>query len=57
MLAAADSPDGMHVAGWNLKPMRGDMAGYWRVEVNNRWRLVFRYEDGVAVDVDFVDYH
>ena len=33
------------------------MAGLWSVSVSGNWRVVFRCEDGEAVDVDLVDYH
>jgi proteic killer suppression protein len=27
------------------------------VTVRANWRIIFRFEDGDAFDVDFVDYH
>ena len=33
------------------------MAGLWSVTVSGNWRVVFRFEDSEAVDVDLVDYH
>ena len=27
------------------------------VSVSGNWRVTFRFEDGDAVDVDYVDYH
>ena len=33
------------------------MAGWWSVRVTGNWRVVFRFEDGKAVDVDLIDYH
>ena len=41
----------------NLHPLKGDLKGFWAVTVRANWRIIFRFEDGVAVDVDFVDYH
>ena len=38
-------------------PLRGDRAGQWSVRVSGNWRVVFRFEDGEAVDVDLIDYH
>jgi len=29
----------------------------WSVRASGNWRVVFRFEDGEAVDVDLVDYH
>ena len=33
------------------------MKGYFAVTVSGSWRVIFRFEDGSAVDVDYVDYH
>ena len=33
------------------------LQGQWRVRVSGNWRVVFRFEDGEAVDVDLIDYH
>jgi toxin HigB-1 len=32
-------------------------AGFWSVAVSGNWRVVFRFEDGNASDVDLIDYH
>ena len=47
----ADAP------GFRLHPLKGDRAGQWSVRVSGNWRVVFRFEDGEAVDVDLIDYH
>ena len=33
------------------------MAGLWSIRVSGNWRVIFRFEDNEAVDVDLVDYH
>ena len=43
--------------GYRLHPLKGDMAGLWSVSVSGNWRVVFRFEDSEAVDVDLVGYH
>ena len=43
--------------GYRLHPLKGDMAGLWSIRVSGNWRVVFRFEDSEAVDVDLVDYH
>jgi toxin HigB-1 len=47
----------MSQPGYALHPLRGDLAGFWSVRVSGNWRVIFRFEDGHAVDVDLVDYH
>ena len=39
------------------KVPEGELAGFWAVTVRANWRIVFRFEDGHAVDVDYLDYH
>lgn len=40
-----------------LHALKGDLKGFWAVTVRANWRIVFRFDDGDASDVDFVDYH
>lgn len=43
--------------GNRLEALRGDLRGYHSIRVNDRWRIIFRFHDGNASDVDIVDYH
>ena len=43
--------------GWRLHPLKGALKGFWSVTITGNWRLLFRFEDGDAFDVDLVDYH
>ena len=40
-----------------LHPLRGDLKGHFAVLVSGNWRVTFRFEEGAAVDVDYLDYH
>ena len=42
---------------FRLHPLRGDLKGVWAVTVRANWRIVFRFHDDIAEDVDFIDYH
>ena len=60
ILAALDlsrGPEGMNLPGFRLHELKGPMKGHWAVAVSGNWRVTFRFEDGAAVDVDYVDYH
>lgn len=57
MLARASEPRELDNPGWRLHSLKGGLAGCWSVRVTGNWRLVFRFEDGEAVDVDLIDYH
>ncbi len=43
--------------GNRLELLKGDLAGYYSIRVNDRWRIVFRWEDNNAHEVSLVDYH
>ena len=47
----------MGLPGYKLHPLKGDLAGFWSVSVSGNWRIIFRFEDGAAHDVDLIDYH
>ena len=60
ILAALDrsrEPEGMDLPGFRLHELRGRLKGHYAVSVSGNWRVTFRFEDGSAVDVDYVDYH
>jgi toxin HigB-1 len=40
-----------------LHALHGDRQGQWAMTINGPWRLVFRFADGNAHDVEIVDYH
>jgi toxin HigB-1 len=43
--------------GNRLEALKGDLRGMHSIRVNARWRIVFRWADGDAHEVRFVDYH
>ena len=56
-LQEASHPHSADAPGFRLHPLTGDRAGQWSVRVTGNLRVVFRFEDGEAVDVDLIDYH
>lgn len=40
-----------------LHQLKGDMRDLWSVTVNGNWRVVFRFEDGNAYVLNYLDYH
>ena len=57
LLDEATEPRNMDLPGFRLHSLKGDRAGQWSVSVTGNWRIVFRFADGEAVDVDLLDYH
>jgi proteic killer suppression protein len=43
--------------GWRLHALKGDLAGVWSISVSGNWRVIFRFAEGEAHDVDLTDYH
>jgi proteic killer suppression protein len=56
-LDAAESPRALDLPGYRLHPLKGDREGLWSVTISGNWRVVFRFEEGNAFDVDLLDYH
>jgi proteic killer suppression protein len=60
ILAALDVAmrvEDIDLATFRLYRLRGERKGMWAVTVRANWRIVFRFADGDASDVDFIDYH
>ena len=56
-LHAAPAVAHMDLPGFRLHPLKGQMKGFWSVTVRANWRVIFRFVEGHAEDVDLVDYH
>ena len=56
-LDEATRPPQLDLPGFRLHPLKGDLAGYWSITVSTNRRIIFRFEQGDATDVDLVDYH
>jgi toxin HigB-1 len=47
----------MNFPGSRFHPLTGNLKGFYSVWVNGNWRIIFRYENGEAKNVDLIDYH
>lgn len=43
--------------GNRLEALGGDWTGFHSIRINQQWRIVFRWEDGYAYDVQIIDDH
>ena len=57
LMAATDMQSLASPAGNRLEALRGDRAGYHSIRINEQWRICFRWDSGVAEEVEIVDYH
>jgi proteic killer suppression protein len=43
--------------GNHLELMKGDLAGFHSIRINDQWRIIFRWSDKGATEVKITDYH
>jgi proteic killer suppression protein len=49
--------EALDLPGFRLHALKGDLKGFWSITVRANWRVIFRFQNGQALDVDLVDYH
>ncbi len=42
---------------WRLHELSGNLKDHWSLTVNGNWRIIFKFEQGNAYVVDYLDYH
>jgi proteic killer suppression protein len=57
MLAVTDRVDNLQSPVLRLHQLKGDMKGHWAVDVSGAWRITFKFINGEAIDVNYVQYH
>jgi len=57
VLNCAQQPEDMNLPGFHFHALKGDLKGFWSVTVRANWRVIFRFHNGDAYDVDLIDYH
>ena len=56
-LDRSQKPTDLDLPGYRLHALKGNLRGFWSITISGNWRMVFRFEDGDALDVDLIDYH
>jgi proteic killer suppression protein len=41
----------------HLEKLSGNLTGFYSVRINKQWRIVFKWEDNQAFEVEILDYH
>jgi proteic killer suppression protein len=57
VLNRATGPNDLDLPGFRLHPLKGDRKGFYGVTVRANWRVIFRFAEGHACDVELIDYH
>jgi proteic killer suppression protein len=40
-----------------LEKLKGNLKDFYSIRVNNQWRIIFKWENGNALNVELIDYH
>jgi len=57
LLNAARVIGDMDFPGSGLHPLKGKLKDHWSIIVNGNWRITFKFENGDAYILDYIDYH
>ena len=55
--AARTTDDLRNPPGNRLEALKGKLAGFHSIRINDQWRVVFRWTDSGPAEVDIRDYH
>ncbi len=40
-----------------LEKLKGNFKNFYSIRINSQWRIIFKWDDGNASDVEITDYH
>jgi proteic killer suppression protein len=40
-----------------IHPLKGVLKGFWSLDVTSNWRIIFKFENGSAYEIDLLDTH
>jgi proteic killer suppression protein len=40
-----------------LEKLSGKRNGFYSIRINDRWRIIFKWKEGDALNVQIIDYH
>ncbi len=40
-----------------LEKLSGKLDGFYSIRINDRWRIIFRWNEGQSEEVKIIDYH
>lgn len=58
MINAASAPKDLQAPPGNrLEKLKGNLAGFWSIRINDQFRIIFKLDATGASDVQITDYH
>lgn len=40
-----------------LEKLRGNLKEFYSIRINDKWRIIFKWNNGIATEVEITDYH
>jgi len=40
-----------------LEKLKGNLKAFYSIRINNQWRIIFKWNNGNAEQVEIIDYH
>jgi proteic killer suppression protein len=40
-----------------LEKLKGNLKDFYSIRINNQWRIIFKWENNNAFEVEILDYH
>ncbi|WP_396179320.1 type II toxin-antitoxin system RelE/ParE family toxin [Flavobacterium sp.] len=41
----------------SLEKLKGNLKEFNSIRINNQWRIIFKWDNGNALEVEIIDYH
>ena len=57
VLGAAQELRDINLPGLKMHKLKGELKGFYAVNVSGNWRVTFRFDGKDVFDVDYLDYH
>ena len=55
--AVTSMQDLQEIRGNRFEKLKGERQGQYSIRINDQYRICFKWEEEIAVDVDILDYH
>lgn len=40
-----------------LEKLKGNLRDFYSIRINDQWRIIFKWSNGIASEVEIIDYH